>query len=165
MSKTGKKENKKDICVILCNIRSAQNVGSIFRTSDAAGIFKIYLVGLTPDPVDKFGRARKDISKVALGAETNIRWQHENNIKKLISDLKKEGALIVAVEQAEKSTDYKKIKTRYPLAFIIGNEVEGIPREILKQCDYIAEIPMRGRKESLNVSVAFGIALFRILNI
>ena len=156
--------NKQKYCLILHDIRSVYNVGAIFRTADAAGISKIYLTGLTPTPFDRFGRKRKDFAKTALGAEDSVSWEKKENIELLISNLKKEKFKIVAVEQAENSVDYKKIKGQ-KLAIMMGNEVNGIPAEILKKCDQIAEIPMKGKKESLNVSVAAGIVIFRVLNI
>ncbi len=154
-----------DNVLILQDIRSTENVGAMFRTADAAGIDKIYLTGYTPAPLDRFGRKRKDIAKSALGAEEFILWEQKKNIISLISKLKKEGFKIIAIEQDEKAIDYKKVKLTNKNAFIVGTEVTGIPKNILEKCDYVAEIPMRGKKESLNVSVACGIALFRILNI
>lgn len=155
---------KKNI-LILNDIRSAENVGAMFRTADAAGIDKIYLVGLTPAPLDRFGRKRKDIAKSALGAEEFVIWEQKKNILPLIQKLKRENFKIIAIEQAENSVDYKKVKLKNRNAFIVGAEVSGIPKNILEKCDVIAEIPMHGKKESLNVSVALGVALFRICNI
>ncbi|MEK7552469.1 MAG: TrmH family RNA methyltransferase [Patescibacteria group bacterium] len=155
----------KQTYLILHNIRSVHNVGSIFRTADACDINKIYLIGLTPTPTDKFDRERKDLSKVALGAEKNIPWEKCPSTPQLIKKLKKEGFLIVSLEQSPKSVDYKKIKIKQKTAFILGNEVEGISESILKMSDVVAEIPMRGKKESLNVSVAAGVMLFRVLGI
>lgn len=155
---------KIQISILLHNIRSTHNVGSIFRTSDALEVSKIYLSGYTPTPTDKFNRARKDISKVSLGAEKTIPWEYIDDPKKLIKKLKKEKIKVVGVEQSKKSVDYKKVKIEGDTLFIVGNEVDGIEKEILALCNTIAEIPMRGDKESLNVSVAFGVALFRILN-
>ncbi len=149
--------------VILDNIRSVHNVGSIFRTSDALGIDKICLCGCTPTPTDRFGRARKDLAKVALGAEKDIAWEYFLDTKKIIKKLKKEGFQIIAVEQDEKSVDYKKVKMKFPAAILMGNEVDGIDKKTLALCDVIAEIPMKGKKESLNVSVSFGIAGYEIL--
>jgi 23S rRNA (guanosine2251-2'-O)-methyltransferase len=154
----------KESILILLNIRSAQNVGSLFRTADAAGILKIYLVGYTPDPVDRFNRPRADVAKAALGAEKTVPWEHIATILPLLKKLKKKGVQTIAIEQSESSVDYKKIKPQFPAAFILGNEVEGIPVNVLKNVDSVAEIPMAGEKESLNVSVAGGIALFRMLN-
>ncbi len=155
----------REVFVLLHNIRSVHNVGSIFRTSDALGIDKIYLSGFTPTPKDRFGRNRKDVSKVALGAEKTIPWEYLNDPKKIINTLKNDDFKIIGLEQSENSQDYKKVKLTDKILFIVGNEVEGIEKNILKLCDLVAEIPMKGDKESLNVSVAFGVALFRILNI
>jgi 23S rRNA (guanosine2251-2'-O)-methyltransferase len=151
--------------LILHNIRSVENVGAMFRTADAAGIDKIYLVGYTPAPLDRFGRKRGDLAKSALGAEEFVAWEQKKTILPLIAKLKKEKYQIIAIEQDKKSIDYKKVKLAHKNAFIVGTEVTGIPKNILEKCDIIAEIPMRGKKESLNVSVATGIALFRLLNI
>jgi tRNA G18 (ribose-2'-O)-methylase SpoU len=152
--------------LILNDIRSVENVGAMFRTADAAGIDQIYLIGTTPTPIDRFGRKRKDLAKSALGAEEYVAWEYKKTISPLLSKLKKEGFYIIAIEQDEKSVDYRKLKAnRYKLkAFLVGTEVTGIPKDVLKKCDIIAEIPMRGKKESLNVSVALGVALFRIIN-
>ena len=150
--------------VILDNIRSVYNVGSIFRTSDALGINKIYLCGCTPTPVDRFGRARQDLAKVALGAEKDIAWEYCADTKEIIKKLNKRGFQIIAVEQDKKSVDFKKVKVKYPVAIVMGNEVGGIDKIILTLCDVIAEIPMMGNKESLNVSVSFGIAGYQLLN-
>jgi len=157
--------SKKQIYLILHNVRSVHNVGSIFRTADACDVKKIYLTGLTPAPIDKFGIERKDLSKVALGAEKNISWEKYRSASTVIKKLKKEGFLIVSLEQSPTSTDYKKIKVKDETVFIVGNEVDGLPESILKNSDLIAEIPMQGKKESLNVSVAAGVMLFRVLNI
>jgi len=151
--------------IILHNIRSAQNVGSIFRTADACGISKIFLSGYTPKPIDRFGREVKAISKTALGAEKNIEWEYFLRPNQIINKLKKEGVKIIGIEQDKKSIDYKKIKIKKPAAFMVGNEVRGISKQLLNQCNQIVEIPMNGKKESLNVSVTVGIALFRILNV
>ena len=137
----------------------------MFRTADAAGINKIYLTGYTSAPLDRFGRKRKDLAKSALGAEEFVAWEQQTNILALITKLKKDNFQIIGIEQDEKSTDYKRAKLKSKNAFIVGTEVTGIPKNILKNCDLIAEIPMKGKKESLNVSVALGVALFRILNI
>jgi tRNA G18 (ribose-2'-O)-methylase SpoU len=151
--------------LILHNIRSVHNVGSIFRTADAAGVTRIFLSGVTPAPTDRFGRARHDLSKVALGAEKTISWEQVASTEAAILNLKSDGVEIIALEQSPKSVDYKEIKPRSSFALILGEEVNGIPKKILDQCDDICEIPMQGSKESLNVSVATGIALFRILGI
>lgn len=156
---------KQTSILILHDIRSVENVGAMFRTADAAGVDKIYLTGYTPAPLDRFGRKRKDIAKSALGAEEFVPWEPKRSIFPLLAKLKKETYFLIAIEQDKKSVDYKKVKLKKRNAFIVGTEVTGIPKNILKKCDIIAEIPMRGKKESLNVSVALGVALFRILRI
>ena len=138
--------------LILPDIRSCYNVGSIFRTADAFGVTKIFLCGYTPTP-DR----NPKIHKVALGAEQNVPWEHCKDAWRVVEKLKKEGAHIVAAEQTKKSLSYKKWKPRFPVAFIFGNEVEGVPQTLLKRADNILHIPMLGKKESLNVSVAVGI--------
>lgn len=148
--------------VILDNIRSVYNVGSIFRTSDALDVDKIILCGTTPTPIDRFGRARADLAKVALGAEKNIKWEYFSDTKEAINKLKKEKFQVIAVEQDKKSINFKKIKPKFPVALVMGNEVGGIDNGVLKLCDHIAEIPMFGKKESLNVSVSFGIVGYEI---
>lgn len=147
---------------ILHNIRSVHNVGSIFRTADAADVSKIYICGITPSPVDRLGKPRKDFEKVSLGAEKNVSWEYVPQTGRLLKRLKEEGVFIVGLEQASNSVSLNKLKTRFPVALVLGNEVDGIPQRILKLCDIVAEIPMAGRKESLNVSVAFGIAIFSL---
>ncbi len=151
--------------LILHNIRSTYNVGSIFRTADACGISKIFLTGYTPTPIDRFGREVSAITKVALGAEKHVAWEYFSQPEEIIEKLQKEGITIIGIEQVKNSVDYKKVKIKNSTAFILGNEVEGISESLLKQCDIIAEIPMQGQKESLNVSVATGVALFRMLDL
>lgn len=162
-----RKSVKREVIVILDNIRSTFNVGSIFRTADALGVNQIILGGTTPSPVDRFGRERADVAKVSLGAEKSVSWKYAEKIIPVIKNLKKQGYKIIAVEQSEKSIDYKKVKLvkGEKVVFVMGAEVEGVDKNILKLADVVAEIPMLGQKESLNVSVSFGVALFRILNI
>jgi len=150
--------------LIIHNIRSVINVGAIFRTADAVAIDKIYLTGYTPTPLDRFGKIRKDITKSALGAEKFVKWEQRKNISTLLKKLKKEKYLIIGIEQDKKSVDYKKVRLKEKNVFIIGAEVVGISKNILQKCDVIAEIPMKGKKESLNVSVACGVVLFGIIS-
>jgi 23S rRNA (guanosine2251-2'-O)-methyltransferase len=141
------------------------NVGSIFRTADAAGISKIVLSGYTPAPIDRFGLGRKDFIKVSLGAEHTIPWEQVKTFAAAIKKLKKENYYIVAVEQDRNSTplfDFKAPKGK-PVALVLGNEVLGLSKSALKLCDEIVEIPMKGKKESLNVSVSAGIAMYSVL--
>ena len=148
---------------IFHNIRSLHNVGSMFRTADAAGVAKIYLTGYTPAPVDAFGKSRGEIAKTALGAEKNVQWEKERRIGEVFRKFQEDGVRIIALEQYAGAVDYRRIKPTRPFALVVGNEVRGLSPPILKKCDTIVEIPMRGKKESLNVSVAFGIAIFSLI--
>ena len=141
---------------ILHNIRSIHNVGSIFRTADAAGITKLYLCGITPTPLDRFGKIRPQFTKVSLGAEQTVAWEKYSRAGDVIKKIKQEGFKILAIEQNKKSIPYWKCPYN-KIALIVGNEVKGIPQSLLNKCDKILEIPMRGQKESLNVAVAFGV--------
>jgi len=157
------KNEMKEIYVIVNDVRSNFNVGSIFRTAECAGVKKIFLAGITPAPQDRFGRENKELKKVALGADKIILWEKVSSVSRLVSSLKEEGFQIVSLEQFSDSIDYKKFKSKSKLALIVGNEVKGLPEKILKISDAVIEIPMRGEKESLNVSVAFGIAVFKLI--
>ena len=153
--------------VVLDNLRSVYNVGSIFRTANAAGIEKIILCGTTPTPVDKKGERRKDFAKVALGAEDTVVWEYQEETVNALKSLRQEGCYVIAFEQDVTSVDYREvsIEGKQDMAFVIGSEVTGISREVLDECDVIAEIPMLGTKESLNVTIAFGVGVYRILGI
>lgn len=151
------------IFVILHNIRSQYNVGAIFRTADGAGVGKIFLTGYTPAPCDELGRPRKEIHKTALGAEKSVAWEKVKSISALIRQLKKSGILIAAVEQAPQAVLYSKFKPRFPIALIFGNEVRGLDKRVLSKCDVVLQLPMLGRKESLNVAVAAGVVLYSLL--
>lgn len=152
---------------ILDNLRSVYNVGSIFRTANAAGIEKIILCGITPTPLDKKGRKRSDFAKVALGSEDAVAWEYAEHTKDVLQKLKQEGCFLVAIEQDEAAADYKDVQggSREHIAFVIGPEVGGMSKETLALCDVVAEIPMQGSKESLNVTIAFGVAVYRILGL
>ncbi|MBI5078358.1 MAG: TrmH family RNA methyltransferase [Candidatus Yonathbacteria bacterium] len=150
---------------VLDNLRSVYNVGSIFRTANAVGIKKIYLCGTTPTPLDKKGERRKDFAKVALGAEDAVAWEYAESAFECVQKLKKENYYVISLEQGENSVDYKEIKIKEKTAFIIGNEVLGIAPEVLAESNVLAEIPMLGTKESLNVTIAFGVAVYRILGV
>lgn len=144
--------------LILPNIRSAHNVGAMFRTADACGVDQIFLVGYTPVP------PRPDIAKVALGAETWMKWRQYKNLKTLIKNLQKKGVKVVALEKTPNSKEIgqRKWKKNESVALIVGNEVDGVAPEILKICDAVVHIPMYGKKESLNVSIAAGIGMYEI---
>lgn len=159
------KISNNEIVLVLLDIRSVQNTASLFRTADCAGVSKIYLVGTTPAPLDRFGRPRQDFSKISLGAELSVQHEYVSDIQTLVAALREQEYEIVALEQDATSIDYKEYRPKGKTALILGTEVTGIPEEVLKSCDAIIEIPMLGEKESLNVSVAGAVAIFRILNI
>lgn len=170
-----------EIIVILNNIRSNENVGSIFRTCDAVGVKKIILCGYTPAPIDRFGRENKGLIKASLGAEKFVEWEKAENLFQAIQNLKNHFVRsqllrksryqnnfsdfkIIGIEQDKKAINYKKlrnIKTKNT-ALVFGNEVDGLSKQDLKLCDLIAEVPMRGKKESLNVAVCVGVVLFSL---
>jgi len=155
----------KKICIlVLENIRSVENTASIFRTSECLGVEKIILVGTTPAPIDRFGRKRRDFAKVSLGSEDLMDWDYANDIDPVISGLKDDGFQIIALEQTNEAVkDIRNFKTSSKFAMIVGNEVDGVSRRALKSSERALEIPMRGKKESLNVAVATGIALFMLI--
>ncbi|MCK4524906.1 MAG: TrmH family RNA methyltransferase [Candidatus Andersenbacteria bacterium] len=151
----------KDFVVICDSLRSLHNVGSVFRTADGVGISKVYLCGITGMPDTQ--KHERQISKVALGAQNYVKWEYVKQSWRIVEKLKKEGYQIVSLEQTPKSISYLKFKPKFPLALIVGNEGKGVKKSLLKRSDKIINIPMRGQKESLNVSVAFGIAAYRIV--
>jgi len=153
---------KKELYIIANNIRSLHNVGSIFRTADALGAAKVYLTGYTGAPPDP------KIAKVALGAENFVPWEKEKSATRLIKKLKTQNPRlrVAALENnvKRKTIPLSKYRPRFPLALIVGEEVRGVSKPLLALADDIIEIPMRGKKESLNVSVALGIAAYQLLN-
>ena len=153
----------KECILILDNIRSVANVGSIFRTADCLGVSKIVLAGITPRPTDRFGRKRRDFAKVSLGAEDSVKWEYDKEVGLAIDKLKKKKFEIVALEQIANAENIRNFKPRARFALIVGNEVSGVSREALDMADRVVEISMMGTKESLNVSVAAGVALFKLI--
>jgi 23S rRNA (guanosine2251-2'-O)-methyltransferase len=150
----------REIILILDNVRSRENVGSIFRTADAAGVSKIYLCGITPRP------PHEKISKTALGADTYISWEYYTQTWRLLEKLQAGGAHIVALECGEGSENIfeMELPADKSVALVLGNEVNGLSPQILKRVQKKAAIPMYGRKESLNVAVAAGIAVYAVVN-
>lgn len=146
--------------VILDNIRSAHNVGAIFRTADGAGVSKIYLCGYTPTPIDRFGREQAEIKKTSLGATESVEWEVVEKISDLLDHLHDEGFTVVSIEQTPDSVSYKGWQPEQKVAFIFGNEVDGVQKSALARSDIVLEIPMLGQKESLNVSNSVAIILF-----
>ncbi len=152
------KKKAPEFYVICDNLRSLYNIGSIFRTADALGVNKIYLTGICGTP------EQKGLKKVALGAEESVPWEYAKNTWQLVDKLKKQKVKIIALELNKNSVDIdqfvrqNKAKMSGNFALILGNEVTGVSSTILKRSDVVVHIPMKGMKESLNVSVAFGIA-------
>ena len=151
-----KNAKKTPLIVVLDNIRSLNNIGSVFRTSDAFLIEKIYLCGITAKP------PHKDIHKTALGATDSVDWEYVEDTLSLIKELQKDNIKTIAIEQADKSIllqDFAPQKTE-KYAIIMGNEVKGVQQEVVSQADYVIEIPQYGTKHSLNISVTTGIVLW-----
>lgn len=155
---------KRDVRIVLHNIRSAHNVGSIFRTADALGVTHIYCSGYTPSPLDRFGRPVKEIAKTALGAEQSIKWEALKRPNTTLRTLKRDGFTVVGIEQDKRARDYKAYTPPERIVILVGNEVRGLSLSLRDACDILVEIPMQGKKESLNVAVSFGVAAFRLLD-
>ncbi len=149
--------------IILHNLRSAHNVGAIFRTADASAISHMYLTGYTPAPLDRFKRPQGEIAKTALGAEKAISWTSARSLSRVMRSLRANGVRIVGVEQDARARDYRLFKPEGATAFLFGNEVTGLAPSIRTSCDDLVEIPMLGMKESLNVATTAGIILFSTL--
>ena len=151
-----KKAKKLPLVVILDEVRSLYNVGSVFRSSDAFRVSRIYLCGITAVP------PHPEIHKTALGAEDSVDWTYKKNTMDAIDELREEGYLISALEQTAESTmlDRISLDKHKKYAVVWGNEVKGIRQEVVDACDYAIEIPQYGTKHSLNVSVAAGIVLW-----
>jgi 23S rRNA (guanosine2251-2'-O)-methyltransferase len=154
------KVKKLPVYVILNSIRSSYNVGSIFRTSDGAMIEKLYLCGYTPHP------PKKEVLKTALGAQNSVSWEYVKEAKDVILQLKSEGVKIAALELTENSIPhYSFAHADFPVALLVGNEIKGVSQDLLDLCDFALEIPQYGIKQSLNVAVAYGIAVFELRKI
>jgi tRNA G18 (ribose-2'-O)-methylase SpoU len=169
------KKQKIEWSILLHDIRSVQNVASIFRLSEVFGVTKIVLSGVTPGPLDRFGRVREDFIKISLDAEKSVEWerlgtgQNEDpdsfeNLKKYIEDFKKEGGVVLALEQNQESLDYRKYSIDENKKYLVlpGREREGFDENVLKLCDVVLEIPQFGKKESLNIFSAVSILVSRL---
>lgn len=150
--------------ILLDNIRSVLNVGSIFRTANGLGVQKIILCGITPTPLDKKGEKRKDFAKVALGSEEGIAWEYKIDALETVKEYLALGFRVISLEQDERSVDYKEVSTNVDTVFVVGSEVDGVQKEILTVSDTIVEVPMLGLKESLNVTIAFGIVGYKLFD-
>jgi tRNA G18 (ribose-2'-O)-methylase SpoU len=157
---------KIDWSILLHDIRSVQNVASIFRLAEVFGVSKILLSGITPGPLDRFNKPREDFLKISLGTEEKVRWERIENVSEYILNFKNENGTVIALEQAENSVDYKKIEIDENKKYLVvpGREVEGLDEEILKLCDLVAEIPQYGEKESLNIFSATSICVARFFD-
>lgn len=154
------KKKRNPIITVIDNVRSAYNIGSIFRTSDAALVLKLHLCGYTPHP------PRKEIAKTALGATESVPWEYHRHVRFVLPVLKEHGAKIFAVELTDESRPYTALSREdFPLALLFGNEISGISDDALSYCDAALEIPMHGIKQSLNVAVAYGIVVFECLRL
>jgi tRNA G18 (ribose-2'-O)-methylase SpoU len=153
---TFKKTTKTPIIVVLDNIRSLNNVGAVFRTSDAFLIEKIYLCGITATP------PHREIHKTALGATESVDWEYKEDTLALVNELKAQGVLVAAIEQVENSVmlDEFSLDATKKIAIVLGNEVKGVQQEVVSAADYCIEIPQKGTKHSLNISVSCGVVLW-----
>lgn len=156
--RTRQKESKLPFCAVLNNVRSLYNVGSIFRTADGAGLEKLWLCGITGHPPDT------QISKTALGAEKEIPWEYRKDASELLQELKTKGYSVVLLEQTAESISFQDYYPSGPVCLVVGNEIEGVSESLLPFCDKTVEIDMAGVKNSLNVTVAFGIVAYHFRN-
>lgn len=154
------KVKKMPVYVVLNSIRSNYNVGAIFRTSDGAMIEKLYLCGYTPCP------PKKEVMKTALGSTESVKWEYVKDAKSIIREMKKNNIKICALELTDESIPYHQLTSEdFPLCLLIGNEISGVSQELLDLCNKSIEIPQYGIKQSLNVAVAYGIAIFELRKI
>lgn len=155
-----KKYKRNPVYVVCENIRSIYNVGAIFRTCDAAFVERIYLTGYTPAP------PRKEIEKVALGATLSVPWEYKKDAREVVKELKEKNVKVFVLEITDLKRYYWEItKDDFPMAIVVGNEITGVSKELISIADSSIEIPMFGIKQSLNVAVAFGIAIYETVKI
>ena len=145
------------VYAILDNIRSAHNVGSAFRSADGAGIGELLICGYAPTP------PHRHLAKTAMGGEAVVPWQHCETTLDAIEVVRERGCQVLAMEFNEQSVPLWEVDLQFPLALVFGNEAEGLSEEVMARCDAIVHLPMRGLKNSLNVSVAFGITAYEVL--
>lgn len=149
--------------VVLSDIRSIQNVATIFRSADGIGVSKIWLCGLTPGPLDKYGIVIPKFKRISLDAEETVKWAQSCDVADVISSLKEEGRFVIGVETGDRAIEYTDIEMDEffeNVVLVMGSETDGLSDEVMDLCDEILEIPMQGDKVSLNVAVAFSIAGF-----
>ena len=145
------------VSVILDDIRSLHNVGAVFRTADAVGLEHLYLCGISGTP------PRDEIRKTSLGAEESVAWSYQANAVELAKELQRQQRQVVVLEQTTASIDFRQAVYRFPLVLVIGHEYHGINDELVACADLAIDLPMHGKKHSLNVSVAFGVAIYEIM--
>ena len=143
--------------VIADNIRSLHNVGALFRTSDAVRLRHLYLCGITGQP------PRDEIRKTSLGAEESVPWSYVRDPNPLVEELKQQGYQIIALEHTNSSCDFRRANYQFPVCLLIGHEYQGVGQSLLDKADVAVEIPMHGIKQSLNVSVAYGVMIYELL--
>ncbi len=147
------------LSIMLEDVRSAYNVGAVFRTADAAYLERVYCTGITPPPT------HRSVAKTALGAQDSVPWRRVSRASGAVSMLKSSGHTVVALEQTNRPTAWEKIAdNHFPMCLVVGNEVNGVSEDLLQMCDLALEIPQFGAKQSLNVAVAAGIAVFKLLD-
>ncbi len=151
--------------VVFDNLRSVYNTASLYRTMDCLGIFTACIIGTTPTPTDRYNRYRSDFSKVALGAQISVQTYYFATITEFLEAIKPFNYSLVCVEQSEKSIDYKSFHPPQNCAVVLGAEVVGVSKEFLDICNTVLELPQKGEKESLNVSIAGAIVLYRLFDI
>lgn len=146
------------ISVVAPDLRSAHNVGSLFRTADSAGLAHVYLAGFTPTP------AHRGVLKTALGTERSVPWSHHDDAEALLDRLRAEGTTVAVLERTPEAVGIEAVQAaHFPLALVVGNEVAGVPASVLARADLVLALPQYGVKDSLNVSVAFGIAAYGLV--
>jgi 23S rRNA (guanosine2251-2'-O)-methyltransferase len=162
-----------EVVLLIHNVRSTHNVGSLLRTADGFGVSHVYITGYTPYPKKANDerlphlaeKLQRQINKTALGAYQHLPWSHSDDIAQVIKRLKAQGYLIAALEQTKTAKNLSSFKPTGNIALILGNEVDGIDSQVLAQADVHLHIPMRGKKESFNVAVAGGIALYKLTSL
>jgi len=149
------KSVNRDLIIIADNVRSMNNIGSIFRTSDAFLVSKIYLCGISATP------PHREITKTAIGAEKSVPWEYRKHTSELIDELLSNGFTLIAIEQADDALNMMNVKyPDGPIGFIFGNEIDGVSQDVINKCQYCMEIPQLGTKHSFNVSVSCGMVLW-----
>lgn len=152
------------VVVVLDNIRSLYNTGSIFRTADGAGVDRVILCGITPRP-DQGGKQRRAIAKTALGAEDTVPWDYEPDVRLALTRLRADGYQIVAVETSPDSVSVFDFTPAWPVCLVFGHEKDGVSPELASHIDTVVRIPMLGQKRSLNVATAAGVVLYDLVRL